>query len=238
MFGHAALSPHGHLTRGGGHPAATCWALVPMQPACRVSHVWQPSLTPLLLAHLGRMFLMSVVWWLSAWLLPVILRFIVSPHQGTCWENMHLLYSLMGRTTDENAPSHWLIMDHRKCTQKRMTVMEDVRESNVRAVILFSSPFYCFICGGNHSAQLRQLNHITNLLRFAWHINSLSGPCSWDARAPLSAGLLTCVLEIAECFNDFIIILRVWLAWFISMCKLILCSLKCNTTKLCMVLQQ
>lgn len=42
-------------------------------------------------------------------------------------------------------------------------------------VILFSLPFYPLICGGNHSTQLRQLNHITNLLRFAWHINCISG---------------------------------------------------------------
>ena len=179
---------------------------------------------------------MSVVWWLSAWLLPVNLEIYSFPTPGHVLRKHASIVCVNGQNYRRKCPSHWLIVGRRKCTQKRTTVTEDVRESNVRAVILFSSPFYCLICGDNHSAQLRQLNHITNLLRFAWHINSLSGPCSWDARAPLSAGLLTCVVEIVECFIDFIIILCVWLAWFISMCKLIWCSLKCNTTKLCMVL--
>ena len=206
MFGQAALSPHGHLTRGRGHPAG---ALVQMSPRAGSAVSDTPASHPFCWLISNACFWCQLCDDCQPGYCPWILRFIVSPHQGTCWESTLLLYVLMGRTTDENTPSHWLIVDRRKCTQKRTTVTEDVRESNVRAVILFSSPFYCLICGGNHSAQLRQLNHITNLLRFAWRINSLSGPCSWDARAPLSAGLLTCVVEIAECFIDFIIILCV-----------------------------
>lgn len=51
-------------------------------------------------------------------------------------------------------------------------------KSNVRVVMLFSSPPHSLICGGNHSTLLRQLNHITNLLKSAWRGNCLPGLCS------------------------------------------------------------
>lgn len=153
----------------------------------KVSHSWHPQ-PHLPLAHDDRMSVMEIVRWLSAWLLPVVLRFIVSPNQGTHWENIHPLYVLMG-STDENSPSHWLITGRReraqKCAQK---CTEDIRELDVQALILFSSPFYCLICGGSHPAQVRQLNRISNVLEFAWCISYFSGLCSVRCWAPLSAG--------------------------------------------------
>lgn len=201
----------------------------------KVSHSWHPQ-PHLPLARDDRMSVMEIVRWLSAWLLPVVLRFIVSSTQGTYWENIHPLYVLMG-STDENSPSHRLITGRRECTQKRaQKCTEDIRELNVRVLILFSSPFYCLICGGSHPTQVRQLNYISNLLGFAWCISYSLGLCSVRCRAPLSAGYWHCVLKIVECFIDFIIILCVWLVCFIAMCKIILCSLKCNKTELYMIL--
>lgn len=55
------------------------------------------------------------------------------------------------------------------------------REIECESSILFSSPFTPWSAEAI-TAQVRQLNHIANLLEFAWHSDCLSGSCSmWHA---------------------------------------------------------
>lgn len=223
-----SFHPRSHLTGGSSRPL--CSPILGTQfrrsPCLRVVVTDTPRLPRLPLAHHNRLSLMSDVCWSPAWPLPVALRFIISLIRAACAEKTHPLYVLKDKA-QLTLPVTLADRERKTMHTERHIVTGAARGWHVRVVILFSSPLYSSICGGNRSSQWRQLTHITNLLTFAWHNNCLSGP----SLAPLSAGLLTCVLKIAEWFIDFIIMPCVWLVQFISMCQLILCSLKCNKTK-------